>query len=493
MLTGFRREQLDRIGFTHVMDRCEPLTPYGRDQKKGVVLYPAGDSAALNRELDAVGHLLDWCRTNSLRVEDIRLVLERFKEIRGTLGRLSEDGRVLDEVDLFELKNFAINMEDMRPLVSTCPLPASDIEIPDVSGVVLVLNPGLPVTRSFFVADSYSEELASIRGRKQKIERDILHGAAGAVSDGMDSLMRLRRELAADERTAEENVRRTITERLCNSLAALEAAVRFVGRFDFLLAKALLALALNATRPEIHENNAGYVMEAAVNPMVAAELETRGRVFIPISIELSAGANVITGANMGGKSVVLATVTLLAALAQCGFFVPADRFAMPPLDYVFYLSDDLQSVQQGLSTFGAEVAEIERLLGLMRHGRGLAALDEFARGTNPEEGEALMRALLEYVSRYNGFCLASTHYGSVVGEGMTHFQVVGLKRADFDELRSRLDVQKERSFDQLQEFMDYRLERVDWNSPPPRDAVRVAELLGLDRELLELARARLRG
>ncbi|HQG30087.1 MAG TPA: hypothetical protein PLY73_16155, partial [Candidatus Ozemobacteraceae bacterium] len=68
-----------------------------------------------------------------------------------------------------------------------------------------------------------------------------------------------------------------------------------------------------------------------------------------------------------------------------------------------------------------------------------------------------------------------------------------LKRADFDELRSRLDIQKERSFDQLQEHMDYRLERVEWDSPPPRDAVRVAELLGLDGELLELARAKLRG
>jgi len=275
-------------------------------------------------------------------------------------------------------------------------------------------------------------------------------------------------------------------------LPALDACVAAIGTVDFLLAKSLLALAMNAVRPEIDANSNKYIVTDAVNPMVAAELADRGRTFIPISIELGTGANVITGANMGGKSVVLATVTLLAALAQCGFFVPAARFAMPPLDYVFYLSDDLQSVQQGLSTFGAEVAEVERLLGLMRNGRGLATLDEFARGTNPEEGEALMRALLEYVSRYNGFCLASTHYGSVVGEGMTHFQVVGLKRADFDELRSRLDIRKERSFDQLQEFMDYRLERVDWNSPPPRDAIRVAELLGLDKELLGLARARLR-
>lgn len=493
MLPGFRREQEERIGFSWVMGRCEPLTPFGRERKKAVAPFPATELAALNRELDAVGRLLDWCRANRSWVDDARLVLERFKEIRGTLGRLGEEGRILDEVDLFELKNFAINACDLRPLVAACGLSDVRMAIPDVSDVVAVLNPDPPVTRSFFLADSYAPELGSIRADKQRVERELLHEATGGGAGARDALMERRRELAIREREAEEQVRRTLTARLRASLQTFDACVDAVGAFDFLLAKVLLACELNAVRPELRENAKEYILKDAVNPMVAAELAERGRRFVPISVELGAGSNVITGANMGGKSVVLATVTLHAALAMCGFFVPAARLEMPPLGYLFYLSDDLQSVQQGLSTFGAEVAEVGRLLGLMRHGVGLAALDEFARGTNPEEGEALMRALLEFVSRYNGFCLASTHYGNVVGKGMRHFQVIGLKRADFDELRSRLDIQKERSFDQLQEHMDYRLERVEWDSPPPRDAVRVAELLGLDGELLELARAKLRG
>ncbi len=493
MLPGFRREQEERIGFSWVMGRCEPLTPFGHERKKAVAPFSATELAALNRELDSVGLLLDWCRANRSWVDDMRLVLERFKEVRGTLGRLGEEGRVLDEVDLFELKNFAINAGDFRSLAAACGLSDVRVAVPDVSGVVASLNPDPPVTRSFFLTDSYAPELASVRAEKQRVERELLNEAAGGSSGSRDALTERRRELVVREREAEEQVRRTLTGRLRTSLPALESCVAAVGTFDFLLAKALLALELNAVRPDVIENACKYIMTDAVNPMVAAELADRGRAFVPISVELGTGSNVITGANMGGKSVVLATVTLHAALAMCGFFVPAARLVMPPLAYLFYLSDDLQSVQQGLSTFGAEVAEVERLLGLMRHGVGLAALDEFARGTNPEEGEALMRALLEFVSRYNGFCLASTHYGNVVGKGMRHFQVIGLKRADFEELRSRLDIQKERSFDQLQEHMDYRLERVEWDSPPPRDAVRVAELLGLDGELLELARAKLRG
>ncbi|HEY9072373.1 MAG TPA: hypothetical protein VIV61_19080 [Candidatus Ozemobacteraceae bacterium] len=493
MLPGFRREQEERIGFSWLMGRCAPLTPFGRERKKAVAPFPVTELEALNRELDAVGRLLDWCQTNRFWIDDVRVVLERFKEIRGTLGRLGEEGRILDEVDLFELKNFAINAGDLRPLAAACALSDARMELPDVSGVVTALNPDPPVTRSFFLADAYAPELAAIRAEKQRIERELLNGQAGETPESRETRMKRRRELAVREREAEEQVRRTLTTRLRASLPALNACVAAVGTFDFLLAKVLLALELNAVRPELREDTKEYLLEDAVNPMVAAELAGRGRAFIPVSIALGAGANVITGANMGGKSVVLATVTLHAALAMCGFFVPAARLVMPPLAYLFYLSDDLQSVQQGLSTFGAEVAEVQRLLDLMRHGRGLAVLDEFARGTNPEEGEALMRALLEYVSRYNGFCLASTHYGNVVGKGMRHYQVIGLKRADFEELRSRLDIQKERSFDQLQEYMNYRLERVEWYNPPPRDAVRVAELLGLDGELLELARAKLRG
>ncbi|HNW35191.1 MAG TPA: hypothetical protein PKM25_09690, partial [Candidatus Ozemobacteraceae bacterium] len=202
MLPGFRREQLDRIGFTYVLDRCEPLTPYGREQKKAVALYPAGELAALKRELDAVGRLLAWCRLNGLWVEDIRLILERFKEIRGTLGRLGEEGRVLDEVDLFELKNFAINVGDLRPLIAACAGSAMEIGIPDVSAVVRSLNPDPPVTRSFFLSGSYSADLASIRERKQKIEKDLF-GSSGSEAGDRTDLMRQRRELAIRERQAE--------------------------------------------------------------------------------------------------------------------------------------------------------------------------------------------------------------------------------------------------------------------------------------------------
>jgi hypothetical protein len=48
-------------------------------------------------------------------------------------------------------------------------------------------------------------------------------------------------------------------------------------------------------------------------------------------------------------------------------------------------------------------------------------------------------------------------------------------------------VRRRKSFDQVQEFMDYRLERVPWDSPPPREALRVAELLGLDPAILQNA------
>lgn len=509
MPPSFNQEQKERVGFAWVLTRCNPLTPFGRERKQALQPFSVAELPALERELDAVGQLLSHCRkaTGHSWTADTCLVLERFKEIRGTIKKLHDPSWTLDEIDLFELKGFAINVLDLRPLLASCPISAISLDLPDLEAVVALLNPDQPLTRSFFLADSYDHELADVRRNKQDLERRLLRQAAGNRTDApaalcdndtrpdpdeQRSLQAQRRQLVVRERQLEERVRRTLTDKLRGYTAALATSTAIVGIFDFLLAKALLADALNSVRPVFTPNGAEIILENAVNPMVAAELETRGRAFVPVSIAIAFGANVVTGANMGGKSVALATVSLHAMLATCGFFVPATRLELPPLDAIIHIAGDLQSTQQGLSSFGAEVVEVERMLSAMQQGVCLATIDEFARGTNPEEGEALMRALLTHVAGYTSFCLASTHYGKVVGPNMRHFQVVGLKQANFTKLHSVLDLPQQHSFEQLQEHMDYRLERLEWHSPPPRDALRVAGLLGLNQELLAIAREFLR-
>ena len=74
----------------------------------------------------------------------------------------------------------------------------------------------------------------------------------------------------------------------------------------------------------------------------------------------------MTGANMGGKTVALATMTLNVLLAHCGFFVFGETLKLPVLDSIFYLSHDYQSIALGLSSFGSEIKEVTRLIEAMR-------------------------------------------------------------------------------------------------------------------------------
>ena len=89
------------------------------------------------------------------------------------------------------------------------------------------------------------------------------------------------------------------------------------GRLDFIIQKALFAVRYGGVKPELTEKD--LELEDMINPEICDLLEQQGRRFVPVSISLTPGATVITGANMGGKSVVMKTVALNVLLLQAGF------------------------------------------------------------------------------------------------------------------------------------------------------------------------------
>ena len=97
----------------------------------------------------------------------------------------------------------------------------------------------------------------------------------------------------------------------------------------------------------------------------------------------------------------------------------------------------------------------------------------------------MVRAFLRLAEQYRTFALVSTHFSGVLIEGMNHFQVVGLKNSDLGRFSAIKDIP---SPGMLQQLMDFRIEKVRWNSMPPKDAVRVAELMGIQNEFLDLVR-----
>jgi len=282
------------------------------------------------------------------------------------------------------------------------------------------------------------------------------------------------------EDKAELAARRRLTAALLREKAGFFAAMDAIGRLDLTLAKARLARRFGCVRPRL---SAVPEVEAfdMVHPEVADHLKERGGAFTPVSITLEKGTTVITGANMGGKSVSLKSVTLNLLLLQTGFFVFAREMTAPLFDSVSLICTDRQSVEQGLSSFGAEVAALGDLLRREKGKFFFVALDEFARGTNPREGAALARALVEYLGGLNCVAMMTTHYDGVSDAARRHYQVAGLAALDTAAFRAG-----EAPLDRLSRLMDYRLLAAPPGAPCPRDALRVCRLLDLDEEWMKI-------
>ena len=255
------------------------------------------------------------------------------------------------------------------------------------------------------------------------------------------------------------------------------------GRLDFLIQKALFAHRFGGVRPELTDT--ALELTDMINPELCDLLQEQGRAFVPVSISLDRGAAVITGANMGGKSVAMKTVALNVLLLQAGFLVCAKSARMPLFWSVHMLFDDLQSIQSGLSGFGSEIVQFQKALAEVEQGYSLFLLDEFARGTNPDEGAIIVQAVTRYLNDVNAISLLTTHYDKVAEHARVHYQIIGLRDVDPEQIRRELAATNEDGVAGIARHMNYGLYRVEGRSDCPRDALNICRMLSLKPEILE--------
>ncbi len=249
-----------------------------------------------------------------------------------------------------------------------------------------------------------SAQLSYLRSREAKEVRRILRWLSAQVGQAADSL-----------------------------LGSLET----LAELDLIHARGRYSLDYRMTPPDL--NTAGIlalrgarhpILEALfrgdpaivrpIEPAIAAD-ETKpvadrpARSVVPIDVHLGLRFQtlIVTGPNTGGKTVALKTIGLIAVMAQAGLHIPANQGSqLPVFDEVLADIGDEQSLEQSLSTFSSHIRRVTEILGKATE-RSLVMLDELGAGTDPAEGAALGRAILDELDSIGCRSIVTTHIGDL--------------------------------------------------------------------------------
>lgn len=454
------REAIHRFpGLLYIIDSLELMSAIGREMLLQTQLFL--NISHLNHEYSILNETLNWVNNPNNRkyLQNIEFLLMKVHDVRNTLERLNKEV-TLDDIDLFEIKSLAIITVRIKELLENSEYRV--IIFPELKKVVQLLNPEKTEDPYFYIYDSYSEKLTDLRNKRKNIDPESEQSAS------------LLEKIFSEE----EKIRIKLSEDLRNYREELSESLFSLGRIDGLVAKAKLINKESLTCPILNKTE-NLEWSGLFNPFVKDCLKNNSMAFQPVNITVTTGVTLVSGANMGGKSVLLKSLALAQIMAQFGFFVPAEKAEIILVNDIFISSGDSQSETDGLSSFGAEVLKINEAVEMVRKdGRYLVLIDEPARTTNPDEGKMLVEALVEYFSGKNSFTVITTHYSGITTK--RRLRVTGLSKADLPE-RGGLSI--------ISAYMDYSLTE-DLDENVPREALKVAEMLGFDEELLDLARKR---
>lgn len=523
------------LDFQYIMNQINTLTPYGVMFKSRMKPYERGKESRLKEQLDLVESYLPFIQNNQIRRE-FNNILSHIKDLRQSIKR-SMDGFILTDVELFEIKNFLMFLRELQELLDKYNIPSfPETRLEMIKKLEILLDPEDTKISTFYIYDAYSQELRNIRNEKKekdkiiKLEKKWIKekvkeelnldlrpdNSVVVVRDNKELLKTLKtypyltyvsetylnikftilptqelinaeRELLLlrdKEEREEMRIREMLSKEVGKRRRELYRNMLAIGKLDLILAKARLAVDMDGVKPEIINEHTIYLRNG-VHPKISDLLRSKGLKFTPISMELKEGVVCITGANMGGKTISLKLIGLLSAMAHYGLYVPAGEMKIGLSLYIKSSIGDMQSTDSGLSTFGGEVRVVSEAMKRANE-QGLILIDELARGTNPEEGYAISKAIVRYLMDKPAITLLTTHYDNVADiKGVKHLQVVGLSEIDIESIEDELKTSD--GMEIINKYMDYRLRVVDESAPIPRDALNIARIMGLKSEILKIA------
>lgn len=491
---------LDKLSFDRVRAALAERAGTFMGAELARALDPRQDEAAAERALERVQEVVDGGYLALGGIEDVRGLVRRVRE-----------GQLLEGSDILSIAYTLDGAATLRRAILVSERPALSelaMEIGTFDGVLRLVREQLDPDGN--VRDDATPKLYDIRRRLNPIRgriRDrltrLLEQFAEYVQDPIITLRRdryvipikanhqsrvsglaldrsdsgatvfiepagvvdLNNELALLEMEERDEVRRILLalgRRLADE-PRLDESLAVVAQLDVVNASARLANEWRLARPAF--DAAGRVrLSAARHPLVPD--------CVPNDIALDADQRIliITGPNAGGKTVLIKTVGLAAAMAYAGLFVAASAAAQPLLPRTHELLCDIgdeQSIEASLSTYAGHLRNLRTIVESADE-HTLVLIDELGSGTDPDEGAAISQAILESVVASGARGLVTTH--------LAPLKVFASDTPGVTNAAMRFDVEELRPTYQLV-----------MGQPGRSYALAIAERLGLGHELLERA------
>lgn len=400
------------------------------------------DAEELGRYYQSLDTYLQFVRNAARDIESIKIKLCNLRDIRNTISRLGT-GAALDDVELFELKFLALLAEEIKEICDR----TGYVHTEDLPEILEMLDPENNKVTSFYIYDCYSEELRNLRNRMKSCQDN-----------------EKREEIYQESLIVENGVRNALCKKLAPYAGKASVVFDSLVELDIKTAKAQQMEEMKLCFPRISEDGkTSYT--AMIHPQVAEVLEEKGMEFQPVDFGFAIDSSAITGANMGGKTVVLKMLAMNQLLFQAGFGIPAASASVDIKDDILLSVGDMQNELQGFSSFAAEMKNIDSMIRRSDSGERLLCLvDEPARTTNPVEGSALVEGLLRRLENSGVSLVLTTHY-NIKAEHCNKFRVKGMENGK----------------------MNYGITRT-FSGEVPYEALNIALSLGIDPEWIRISR-----
>lgn len=520
--------------FGEFYEKFRPLTVFGKRFKNKWVVFDQIDE--LQEIYSSIGKTVEFITENPEKTNKIEFYLKQISPLN------SLEKEVYDTTDLFLLKRLLNNFKSISTLLSP-DLRKTFLADFKLNELLSILSKNDNEIETFYISGDYNPKLKEVREQIESIDKEIqtvrnetfskIQEKYGLNFSSFDFLVvpeiqslrfeqsqiykepydnssvlvkpvmpelyfeltEMLENLIVTETGLEHEVLLYLSAEVKNHINEIEQSITAVQNIDVTLAKARMVNEMDLTSPILVERAETIQINNGRFIPLEKQCEEKGLLYKPLDVAFDKQTIVIKGSNMGGKTVLLQTIGFLQLISQMGFWVPAKQFKSRVFKHIHYIGNEREYNEiEGLSSFGLEVFQLTNILDTLSE-PVLVLIDEFARTTNSIEAEALTAALVEtFTEKDTVSAFLSTHFTHLPLAAQTSlYRMKGLNYEAFEQEYykcANLNI-----FDRiklLNRHNDYCVVK-DTDDLPCYDALRIAESLGLNNELIIRARNILEG